>query len=78
MKWIITFAALVATSASMSAISVNPAQACTYESCAQLVILVCPGRDFVGGSDIGNAEDIARVKARAAGYDPNYCTPRYR
>jgi hypothetical protein len=69
--------------ATMSVLSVNlatPAHAScrhNFADCADVVILVCPGgRTFVGGSDIGNAEDIARIKARGAGYDPDDCRAR--
>jgi hypothetical protein len=64
--------------ATMSAISVTPAHACNFATCNDVVILVCRGVTFVGGSDIGNAEDIARIKARRAGYDPDYCIVRSR
>jgi hypothetical protein len=65
-----------------SALSVNlatPAYAeCNFQNCRDLVILVCSNWTFVGGSDIGNAEDIARMKARIAGFNPDSCVPRYR
>jgi hypothetical protein len=70
--------------AAMSVLSVNlatPAYAScrmNYEDCNEVVILVCRGTTFVGGSDIGNAEDIARIKARGAGYDPDECRVRSR
>jgi hypothetical protein len=57
---------------------VTPANACNFDTCGQVVILVCGNWTFVGGSDVGNAEDIARIKARAAGYNPDYCVARYR
>jgi hypothetical protein len=83
MKKIIAFAVLVATTATMSVLSVNlttPAYAAcrvNYADCSEVVILVCPGGvTFVGASDLGNAEDIARIKARAAGYDPDKCRAR--
>jgi hypothetical protein len=70
--------------ATMSVLSVNlatPAYAnCqrNYEDCDQLVVLVCSGnQQFVGGSDIGNAEDIARIRARRGGADPDECKVRY-
>jgi hypothetical protein len=70
--------------ATISVLSVNlatPAYAgCSsnVEHCDEVVILFC-GRDtFVGGSDLGNAEDIARIKARSAGYDPDTCRVRSR
>jgi hypothetical protein len=43
-----------------------------------VVILVCGNWAFVGGSDSGNAEDIARIKARNAGFNPDLCISRYR
>jgi hypothetical protein len=67
----------------MSVLSVNlatPAYAScdrNFEHCDQVVILVCGSKTFVGGSDEGNAEDIARLKARRAGYDPDECTVRF-
>ena len=72
--------------ATMSALSVNlatPAYAdalCgrNLEHCDEVVILVCGDDTFVGGSDQGSAEDIARVKARSAGYNPDRCSARYR
>ena len=70
--------------ATMSVLSVNlatPAYAsCSrnLEDCDQVVILVCGDDTFAGGSDVGNAEDIARIKARSAGYDPNRCRVRNR
>jgi hypothetical protein len=69
--------------ATMSVLSVNlvatPAYAScqrNYEDCDQVAILVCGNQTFVGGSDVGNAEDIARIKARRFGYDPDECTVR--
>jgi hypothetical protein len=68
----------------MSVLSVSlatPAYAsCTrnLEECDQVVILVCGDDTFVGGSDQGSAEDIARIKARTAGYNPDRCSVRYR
>jgi hypothetical protein len=72
--------------ATMSALSVNlatPAYAdalCgrNLEHCGEVVILVCGDDYYVGGSDQGSAEDIARIKARSAGYDPDRCIVRYR
>ena len=71
--------------ATMSVLSVNlatPAYAScknNLEHCADVVILLCPGGGtFTGGSNIGNAEDIARIKARSAGYDPDECRVRSR
>ena len=72
--------------ATMSVLSVNlatPAYAyasCSrnLEQCDQVVILVCGDDTYVGGSDQGSAEDIARIKARSAGYDPDRCIVRYR
>ena len=49
-----------------------------FEDCAHVVILQCGDETFVGGSDIGNAVDIARIKARNAGHNPNYCQVRNR
>ena len=69
--------------ATMSVLSVNlatPAYAsCSrnLQDCGQVVVLVCGGVTFVGGSDQGSAEDIARIKARSAGYDPDQCKVRY-
>jgi uncharacterized membrane protein (Fun14 family) len=70
--------------ATMSVLSVNlatPAYAATscqrsFEYCDQLVALICGSQTFLGGSDLGNAEDIARIKARSAGYNPDACTVR--
>jgi hypothetical protein len=68
--------------ATMSVLSVNlatPAYAScqrNYEHCDQVVVLVCSNQTFVGGSDDGNAEDIARIKARNAGRDPDECRVR--
>jgi hypothetical protein len=80
MKQIIAFATLAAT---MSVFSVNlttPASASCrrdYSECERVVVLACPGGvTFVGGSDQGSALDIARIKARAAGYDPSDCRVR--
>ena len=64
--------------ATMSVLSVNlatPAYAdylCSsnLEHCDHVVVLVCGDDTFVGGSDQGSALDIARIKARSAGYDP--------
>ena len=69
--------------ATMSVLSVNlatPAYAScqnNFADCDQLAVLVCGDETFVGGSDLGNAVDIARIKARSAGYNPNRCTVRY-
>jgi hypothetical protein len=69
--------------ATVSALSVNlvtPAYAagCNFATCKDVVILVCRNQTFVGASNIGNAEDIARIKARRAGWDPDDCTVRPR
>jgi hypothetical protein len=70
--------------ATMAVLSVNlatPAYAsCSrnIEDCNDVVILFCGDDTFVGGSDQGSAEDIARIKARSAGYDPDRCRVRYR
>jgi hypothetical protein len=72
--------------ATMSVLSVNlatPAYAgpgCprNFELCDSVAILVCGSETFVGGSDEGNAEDIARIKARKAGYNPDGCLVRIR
>ena len=64
--------------ATMSVLSVNlatPAYAdalCSrdFTHCNEVVLLVCGGDTYVGGSDQGSALDIARIKARSAGYDP--------
>jgi hypothetical protein len=70
--------------ATMSVLSVNlatPAYAScqrNFEHCDQVAILVCGSQTFVGGSDEGNAEDIARIKARRAGYNPDECLVRIR
>ena len=70
--------------ATMAVLSVNlatPAYAScgrNLEDCDQVVILVCGDDTYVGGSDQGSAEDIARIKARSAGYDPDRCLVRYR
>ena len=66
----------------MSVLSVNlatPAYAdcqSNYEHCYKVAILVCGSQTFVGGSDEGNAEDIARIKARRGGYNPDECIVR--
>jgi hypothetical protein len=49
-----------------------------FEDCAHVVILQCGDDTFVGGSDMGNALDIARIKARSAGHNPNTCKARNR
>jgi hypothetical protein len=70
--------------ATMSVLSVNlatPAYAAcqdNLEHCNEVAILVCGSQTFVGGSDGGNAEDIARIKARRAGYNPDGCIVRMR
>jgi hypothetical protein len=62
----------------MSLLSINlaaPAHAsCStnLSDCNEWVTLVCRGKTFTAGSDFGNAEDLARIKARRAGYDPDY------
>jgi hypothetical protein len=61
--------------AMMSALSATPAHAC--KTC-ETVILVCDNRTFVGASNIGTAEDIARVLARRGGKDPDSCIVRSR
>lgn len=69
--------------AAVSLLSVNlttPAYAScqnNFADCGQLAVLVCGDETFVGGSDLGNAVDIARIKARSAGHNPNSCTVRY-
>jgi hypothetical protein len=70
--------------ATMSMLSVNlatPAYAAScqrnYEDCDELVLLVCGDQQFLGGSDLGNAEDIARIKARRFGYNPDTCKVRW-
>jgi hypothetical protein len=68
--------------ATMSVLSVNlvtPAYArCggNFEDCDQVAILVCGDETFVGGSDEGNAVDIARIRARSGGHNPNTCRVR--
>jgi hypothetical protein len=68
--------------ATMGVLSVNlatPAYAScqdNFADCDQLAILVCGDDTFVGGSDQGSAVDIARIKARSAGYDPHTCHVR--
>jgi hypothetical protein len=52
-----------------------------YAQCSQIAVLVCRdrrlgNRDFIGGSDEGNAEDIAWNKADGAGYNANRCKIR--
>jgi hypothetical protein len=52
-----------------------------YEDCQQMAILVCRdsrlgNRDFIGGSDEGDAQDIAWRKADRAGYNANRCRIR--
>ena len=70
--------------ATMSVLSVNlatPAYAVcelNFEHCDKVAILVCGSQTFVGGSDEGNAEHIARSKARRAGYNPDECLVRIR
>jgi hypothetical protein len=61
--------------ATKSALSVTPAYGC--KNC-ETVVLVCGDRTFVGGSNIGTAEDIARTLARRAGKDPDNCLVRSR
>lgn len=61
--------------------STTPASAScktNFEDCVHVAILHCGGETFVGGSDIGNAVDIARIKARSAGHDPDECKVRNR
>jgi hypothetical protein len=70
--------------ATMGVLSVNlatPAYArCerNLEDCGQVAVIYCGNETFVGGSDEGNAEDIARIKARDHGYDPDRCRVRFR
>jgi hypothetical protein len=84
MKKIIAFAVVVAATGTMSVLSVDLTThayaACrvNYADCSEVVILVCGNMTFVGNSDGGNAEDIARIKARAAGFDPDKCRVRSR
>jgi hypothetical protein len=52
-----------------------------YSHCNDVVIYVCRdrelgNRDFVGGSDLGYADQIALNKAARAGYDTDYCRKR--
>jgi hypothetical protein len=61
--------------ATMSALSVTAADAC--KTC-ETVILVCGDRTFVGASNVGTAQDIARMLAQRAGKDPDSCTVRPR
>jgi hypothetical protein len=61
--------------ATKSALSVTPAYVC--KTC-ETVVLVCGDRTFVGASNIGTAEDIARILARRAGKDPDNCIVRSR
>ena len=68
--------------ATMSVLSVNlatPAYArCgrNFGDCAQVAILVCGDKTFVGGSDEGSAVHISRIRARSGGYDPDECRVR--
>jgi hypothetical protein len=70
--------------ATMSILSVDVATpayaqcAVNFEDCAHVTILQCGDETFVGGSDMGNALDIARIKARTAGHNPNLCQVRHR
>jgi hypothetical protein len=55
--------------------------ASSYENCEQMAVLVCHDRrlgdrDFIGGSNEGDAEDIAWRKADRAGYNANRCRIR--
>ena len=74
--------AIVFGLATMSVLSVNlatPAYAScqsNFEDCDQVALLVCGNETFVGGSDEGSALDIARIKARSAGYNPHRCHVR--
>ena len=52
-----------------------------YEDCEQMAVLVCHDRrgaerDFIGGSNDGDSEDIAWRKADDAGYNANRCRIR--
>ena len=52
-----------------------------YADCKQIAVLVCydrrgAERDFMGGSNEGDAEDIAWRKANHAGYNANRCRIR--
>ena len=52
-----------------------------YEDCEHMAVLVCHDRrlgdrDFIGGSNEGDAEDIAWRKADRAGYNANRCRIR--
>jgi hypothetical protein len=80
MKHIIAFATLAAAMPTLAVNLSSPAHAsCTrsYADCDRVVVLACPGGvTFVGGSDQGSALDIARIKARAKGYDPTDCRVR--
>jgi hypothetical protein len=54
-----------------------------YSDCNDVVIYVCRdrnlgNREFVGGSDLGYADQIALNKADEAGYDTDYCKRRAR
>ena len=50
----------------------------SWEHCQHVAILQCGNQTFVGGSDLGYAENIARAKARKAGFNPNKCSIRNR
>jgi hypothetical protein len=52
-----------------------------YNDCKEVVVYVCSQRglgtrDFLGGSDFGEQEQIALNKAAAAGYDTDNCRKR--
>ena len=52
-----------------------------YRHCDEIALYVCTNpdlgqQDFVGGSDLGYADDIALDKARDAGYRTRECRKR--
>ena len=44
--------------------------------CDEVVVYACSGQLFVGGSDLGHADQIALNKAAAAGFDTDNCKRR--
>jgi hypothetical protein len=75
--------AIVAGLAITSVLSVAAFADCkkNYAQCDEVVSYVCRdgnlgAQEFIGGSDLGNADQIALGKAAQAGYDTHNCRKR--